>query len=67
LIGIVTDFFPKTGSIHGGSLVTISGYHFSTDFQNNPVRIGYTDCLVEESKETEIKCRTVARHENEVG
>jgi len=45
--GIVTNFSPKTGSVHGGTLITIDGYHFSDDYQDNPVRIGYTDCLVE--------------------
>jgi len=62
LVGKITDFNPKEGSIHGGTLVTIDGYHFSTDYQNNPVRIGYTDCLVEVSTPTQIQCRTVARH-----
>ncbi len=67
-VGKITGFSPKHGSIHGGSLITIDGYHFSaTDIQDNPVRIGYTDCLVESTTATQIKCRTVARHENEVG
>ena len=52
LVGKVTDFNPKEGSIHGGQLITIDGYHFSKDFQDNPVRIGYTDCLVEETTPT---------------
>lgn len=67
LVGKITDFNPKEGSIHGGSLITIDGYHFSTDYQNNPVRIGRTDCLVEVSTPTQIKCRTVARHEDDIG
>ena len=67
LVGKITDFNPKEGSIHGGSLITIDGYHFSTDYQNNPVRIGYTDCLVEVSTPTQIQCRTVARHEDDIG
>jgi hypothetical protein len=58
LIGKVTGFSPKQGSVHGGTLVTIQGYHFSNDYQDNPVRIGYTDCLVESSTPTELKCRT---------
>ena len=29
LVGKVTDFNPKQGSIHGGTLITIDGYHFS--------------------------------------
>jgi len=32
LVGKVTDFNPKEGSIHGGQLITIDGYHFSKDF-----------------------------------
>jgi hypothetical protein len=67
LVGKVTDFNPKEGSIHGGTLITIDGYHFSNDYQNNPVKIGYTDCLVEVSTPTQIQCRTVARHQDEVG
>lgn len=67
MIGIVTDFSPKKGSIHGGTLVTITGYEFSSDPQDNPVRMGYTDCLVEESSTHEIKCRTIPRHEEVAG
>jgi hypothetical protein len=51
-IGFVTDFNPKSGSVHGGTLITVDGYHFSTDYQDNPIRIGYTDCLVEKSTPT---------------
>lgn len=58
LIGVITDFSPKQGSVHGGTLVTVTGYHFSNDPMDNPVRIGWVDCLVESSTETEIKCRT---------
>jgi hypothetical protein len=58
LIGAVTDYNPKRGSVHGGTLVTITGYWFSNDPLDNPVRIGYDDCMVEESSATEIKCRT---------
>lgn len=52
LIGKITDFNPKTGSVHGGTLITIDGFHFSKDPQDNPVKIGYTDCLVEETSAT---------------
>ena len=58
LIGVVTDYNPKQGSVHGGTLITITGYHFSNDYQDNPVRVGYSDCFVESTSETEIKCRT---------
>lgn len=59
LIGKVTDFNPKRGSIHGGTLITIDGYHFSAEATDNPVRIGYTDCIVESTSETQITCRTL--------
>lgn len=62
-IGIVTDFQPRSGSVNGGTLVSITGYNFSTDVLDNPVRMGYTDCIVESSSNTEIKCRTLPRME----
>ncbi|TNV88211.1 hypothetical protein FGO68_gene8985 [Halteria grandinella] len=56
--GKVLDFNPKKGSIHGGTLITIDGINFSNDTLDNPVKIGYTDCMVESSTPTQIKCRT---------
>lgn len=58
LIGTVADFNPKRGSVYGGTLVTITGHWFSSDPTNNPVRIGTHDCLVEQSSENQIICRT---------
>ena len=66
-IGIVTDFQPRSGSVNGGTLITITGYNFSTDILDNPVRMGYTDCIVESSSNTEIKCRTLPRMEGVPG
>jgi len=66
-IGVVTAFSPSQGSLHGGTLVTVTGYNFSTDIQDNPIRIGNTDCLVLSSSNTEIKCRTTPRVEETVG
>lgn len=60
-IGKVTDYNPKSGSVHGGTLITVDGYHFSDDYQDNPIRIGYTDCLVEKSSPTQLVCRTEPR------
>ncbi|TNV88229.1 hypothetical protein FGO68_gene13028 [Halteria grandinella] len=60
-VGTVTEYTPKIGSIHGGTLITITGQVFSTDPQDNPVQVGDTDCLVESTTPTEIKCRTLAR------
>ena len=37
----VTDFTPKQGSQFGGTLVTITGRHFSDVATDNPVKIGY--------------------------
>jgi len=61
LNGIVTSFSPNQGSVHGGTLITVTGYNFSTDIQDNPIRIGYTDCMVESSSNTQILCRTMPR------
>jgi hypothetical protein len=52
--------------VHGGTLITIDGNNFSDDYQDNPVRIGNTDCLVEYSSSTQIKCRTEPRTQQEV-
>jgi hypothetical protein len=32
LVGKITDFNPKSGSVHGGTLITINGYQFSDDY-----------------------------------
>ena len=66
-MGNVTSFHPKSGSVHGGTLITVDGYHFSDDYQDNPIRIGVTDCMVEVSTPTQLKCRTEARVSAEVG
>ena len=60
-VGKVTDFNPKQGSIEGGTLITITGYNFSTDGLDNNVRIGKTDCIVQSSSNTEITCRTLPK------
>jgi len=33
----VTDFSPKTGSIYGGTHLTITGTNFGSEFTDNPV------------------------------
>jgi hypothetical protein len=59
----VTSFSPTTGSIYGGTLITITGTNWSKDPKNNPVSIvfngalGSSECTVKESSETQIKCR----------
>jgi len=58
----ITDYTPKTGSIYGGTLITIYGDNFSEDRYDNNVRIGlYTDCLVLSSTDGQITCRTLER------
>ena len=37
----VLDFNPKQGSKYGGTIITITGGHFSDNPQDNPVKIGY--------------------------
>jgi hypothetical protein len=59
-IGEVTGISPLSGSASGGTLVTITGKHFSTDtITDNNVTIGYNgpDCLLESTSEFEIVCR----------
>jgi hypothetical protein len=31
-IGKITDYNPKSGSVYGGTLITVDGYHFSDDY-----------------------------------
>lgn len=59
----VTSISPNTGSIYGGTLITITGTNFGREFTDNPVQIstlgavGSVDCYLQAIQETEIKCR----------
>lgn len=53
----VDSITPSKGSVLGGTLVTITGYHFGSVATDNPVKIGDNYCLVESTSEFEIKCR----------
>ena len=59
----VTSVSPQTGSIYGGTLVTIQGTNFGTVATDNPVQIstlgavGSIDCLVQTTSANEITCR----------
>jgi hypothetical protein len=59
----VTSFTPTSGSIYGGTLLTITGTNFGTVYTDNPVQIssnggiGSIDCFVQSTQGTEIKCR----------
>lgn len=62
----VTSYWPKTGSIYGGTLLTIRGTRFGTVPTDNPVRLVATNtgatesvqCLVVSTTADTIKCRT---------
>jgi hypothetical protein len=58
-VGEVTGLSPSSGSASGGTLLTITGRHFSTDALDNPVTIGQNGpaCIVESTSDTEIQCR----------
>ena len=58
---VLSDFTPKSGSIYGGTLITITGSVFSNDGLDNNVKIGKTDCIVITSSTNQITCRTEPR------
>lgn len=60
-IGTITSFTPTSGSIYGGTLLTITGYTFSNTITDNAVQIQDDDCLVITSDLTTIICRTPLR------
>jgi len=58
----VSSISPLTGSIYGGTLVTLTGTNWGTARTDNPVEIFFNGrpsvkCYVKETSETEIKCR----------
>ena len=58
-IGIITGYSPQSGSIYGGTVITINGYNFSNDFiTDNAVQVGYTPCNVLSTSNTQITCIT---------
>ena len=52
----VTGITPNSGSLLGGTQVTITGENFSDNIQDNPVIIGDAECIVSSSSATEIQC-----------
>jgi len=56
--GTVTSVSPLTGSVYGGTLVTITGENFGTYATDNPVKIGSEYCYVLTTEATQITCRT---------
>jgi len=65
--GVVTGLSPTSGSLNGGTLLTITGYTFSDSISDNIVKVGNAYCDMIESSETEIKCRTPKRALQEAG
>jgi len=59
----VTSYTPMSGSIYGGTLLTITGTNFGNEITDNPVQISSNgginskDCFVQSTSATEIKCR----------
>ena len=59
----VSSISPQTGSINGGTLLTITGENFATGPQETLVYVGFTlnwFCTIESITKTEIQCRTPA-------
>ncbi|XP_076610974.1 PKHD1 like 1, tandem duplicate 1 [Chaetodon auriga] len=54
---IVSSFSPLSGSVAGGTLLTVRGFSFS---QNTTVTVGGEECAVVHASDTELKCRTPA-------
>lgn len=59
--GTVTGISPLTGSIWGGTLITITGTNFDDDPFNNPVNLGWDHCEIISTSATEIVARTPLR------
>lgn len=57
----VTRIRPKQGSMYGGTLVTIDGENFSDEKLDNPVMIGMSLCIVEQTSKNQIVCRVEER------
>jgi len=57
----ITSISPLTGSVLGGTLVTITGENFSDVKTDNPVLVGDLLCEVESTSSTQIVCRIEKR------
>ena len=55
---VVTGITPDTGSIHGGTIVTITGSGFSLVAERMNVSLGNRDCVIISSTYAEIVCVT---------
>lgn len=68
-----SNITPTTGSIYGGTLVTLTGINWGSELTDNPVEISYngalgsTKCYLQSTSETEIKCRVDSSRTLEAG
>ncbi|KAM9839131.1 PKHD1 like 1, tandem duplicate 1 [Aulostomus maculatus] len=54
---IVSSFTPESGSVAGGTLLTVSGFGFS---EHAAVTVGGEECAVVHTTDMELRCRTPA-------
>ena len=69
VFGQVTAVTPTSGSIYGGTLLTIDGINFSSDPLDNPVKVGNEYCDIITTTPSQITCRvsdTVQSAESQV-
>jgi len=56
----VTNVSPSTGSVFGGTLLTITGTNFSTNKEDHAVKVGDTYCDILTATATQLTCRVRA-------
>uniref|UniRef100_A0A8C2XFR8 PKHD1 like 1, tandem duplicate 2 n=1 Tax=Cyclopterus lumpus TaxID=8103 RepID=A0A8C2XFR8_CYCLU len=54
---IVSSFGPLSGSVAGGTVLTVTGFGFN---ENAAVTVGSDECTVVRASDTELQCRTPA-------
>lgn len=62
----VSNISPLSGSLLGGTLITIEGVNFSDDALDNPVKVGDYWCFVQTSTPTEITCRVMETYAEDI-
>lgn len=53
----ITNVYPATGSLRGGTKLIVSGQGFNTLAPVNKVKVGSHDCLVKSSTPSELTCQ----------
>lgn len=56
VVSVVLNSTPEVSSIHGGSILTITGFGFSRNVNNIRVMIGTEQCVIIQSTTSEIQC-----------